>query len=537
MKEICALYFSNNELHCLEVAYGIAALQSSNYYVHTKKVECENFDEIVRFIKKNSMEFFVIFISYGCYDLLTKICNEIKNVNNYTKIIICHSLVNKHYKELLNDIPQIDIAILGEYEETLVELSNLLFNREEFYSCKGIAFKKDNKIYVNGPRPFTDINNLPFPNRDFNYKDLNFFHIYGSRGCEGHCTFCDRNYLYSNNGKRCVRWRSIENIMREIDFLVEKYQCKFICFSDPTFVSTNDTVERLNELYDALSKKDYWLQFTFNIRAEQINETVIQSLMKLKSCGLGKIFIGIESFNESDLKLFRKRAGLQQIKKCIDLLRNFSRLTDDFYVKVEYGFINFNPYSTIENLRHNIQSFRDLKLNLNPYIIASKLTANTLMQISNQIDSDNLFPCPLRQMTLREILQYSFKYNFVDSNVDKVYFLITEICKKISVQNDNGTEFLRNRYIYYFGYDSLMKKYDKAYYEWLNAVNEFSYNIFIFVLDSFNDNEISNKINIKINDFLEYYYNLENRLKGIQQRVLVELKKINQLIYYRPVFR
>lgn len=536
MKKIGALYFSDNELHCLEVAYGIAALQSNNYYVYAKKVEHENLDEIVSFVNENSIEFFVIFLSYGCYDLLAEMCSKIKATNSYATIVVCHSLTNNHYEKLLFEIPSIDIAVLGEYEETLIELFYLLFNTKEIESCRGIAFKKYDKIYINDPRPLANINDLPFPDRNFNYKGSNLFHIYGSRGCEGHCTFCDRNCLYSSGNKHYVRWRSIENIVSEIDFLVERYQCKFICFSDPTFIPSDGAAERLNKLYDELSKRGYWIQFTFNIRAEQISEEVIQSLIKLKSCGLGKIFIGIESFNEFDLKLFGKRAGLESIEKCIRLLKDVDVITDDYYLKVEYGFINFNPYSTNEGLRHNIQSFKDFHLNLNLYIIASKLTVNTMTLISKKIDSDRLFQHSLDSMSLRDILRYNFEYNFINQNAEKVYTLIKKVYKKMSVKNDNGTEFLRNLYIHYFGHDLLMKKYDKAYCEWLNAVNEFSYDIFMFVLNSFDDSDINNQINKRIDEFLKRYCDLERRLKGIQQRVLIELKKNNQLIYYRPIF-
>ena len=75
-----------------------------------------------------------------------------------------------------------------------------------------------------------------------------------------------------------------------------------------------------------------------------------------------------------------------------------------------------------------------------------------------------------------------------------------------------------------------MKKYDRTYCEWLNAVHEFSYDIFEFVIDSFKDSNINSCINKKINIFLESYFNLESRLKGIQQRVLIELRKIDELV-------
>ena len=66
VKKISAIYFSDNELHRLEVGYGIAALQSINNQIYVKRIECTNFDEALHFIKKESIELFVIFLSYDC---------------------------------------------------------------------------------------------------------------------------------------------------------------------------------------------------------------------------------------------------------------------------------------------------------------------------------------------------------------------------------------------------------------------------------------------------------------------------------------
>lgn len=165
------------------------------------------------------------------------------------------------------------------------------------------------------------------------------------------------------------------------------------------------------------------------------------------------------------------------------------------------------------------------------------MTVNALTPISIKIDYDNLLASRLDKMSLREAMQYEYKYNFIDQDVEKVYSLVKEIFSKISVPNDNGLEFLRNRYIHFYGHDLLMKKYDMAYREWLNAINTFSYDIFMFILNFYTNSDINSLIDKKIKEFLENYGVLEKKLKGIQQRVLIELKKINELVHYRPIFR
>ncbi|GJM70755.1 hypothetical protein HMSSN036_29710 [Paenibacillus macerans] len=53
-----------------------------------------------------------------------------------------------------------------------------------------------------------------------------------------------------------------------------------------------------------------------NLRAEQITPEVVTCMKKLKKVGLGKVFIGLESFNEFDLKLYGKIFEYQIKHKC-----------------------------------------------------------------------------------------------------------------------------------------------------------------------------------------------------------------------------
>lgn len=537
MKKIGMLYFSDNELHCLEVGYGIAALQNSKYDLYVKKISDISKEQEEFYLKKEEVKIWIVFLSYGCFDLLKKICKDIKVEKKDVSIVVCHALANKFYRELLDQLSQIDVVVLGEYEETLVKLAEKIFKGQSIEECNGIAYRKNNEVCVNVPGELANIDTLSFPNRMFDYQGSNLFHMYGSRGCDGNCSFCDRNSIYSYEGRKCTRWRSVENIISEIDMLVKKHQCKFIYFSDPTFLPINEINERLDALYDYLMMKQYWIQFTFNIRAEQIDETVISRLIKLKKCGLGKVFIGIESFNETDLRLYGKRAGVQAVCKCIDILNRCTKLTDDYYLKVEYGFINFNPYSTEESLYNNIQSFRKLGLNLNPYTITTKLTVNSLTAITSKIDKDSLLKCNLENMSLSDKMQYRFEYDFANYGVEKIYNLLKKAFDIIAIQNDNGTEFLRNRYIHYYGHDSLMEKYDRVYSDWMKLVDHISYEMFQFVVCKYNDSNISREVEKEAEKYKKDYCTLERELKGIQQRVIIRLKKINELVYYRPIFR
>ena len=189
MSTIGVIYFSDNELHCLDVAYGISSLRRIDHNLSVHKIDNESFDTEFKLLVHEKKDILVIFLSYGCYDLLQKICSYIKCINNKTSVIVCHSLSTYYFAEVLREINQIDIAVLGEYEETLYEICNHINENEFIERCKGIAYIKNGQLHVNNKRKLTNIDEITFPYRDFTNSSTRFFHVYGSRGCEAIALF------------------------------------------------------------------------------------------------------------------------------------------------------------------------------------------------------------------------------------------------------------------------------------------------------------------------------------------------------------
>lgn len=531
-------YFSENELHCLDVSYGIAVLERLDSNLTVWKVNQNDYEQTVSTITAAHKDLIIVFMSYNCYNLLIYLSRSIKKGALKTKIIVCHSLATMHYETILCEIREIDVAVLGEYEETLCELCRFMCRGDDIDGCRGIAYFSNGEMQKNAYRPLADVDKLLFPKRCIDKSNMNLYHIYGSRGCEGHCTFCDRNTIYTcTNTYNCVRLRSIKNIIEEIDLLVKESKCKFVSFSNPTFISSSEAISRLDELCSELSHKDYWIQFMFNVRAEQINEAVVESIIRLKKYGLGKVFIGIESFNEDDLRRYGKRADIKDIIKCISILKAYNiNKSSDYNLKIEYGFINFNPYSTVEKLQTNIGTFRNLNIPLNPYIIASKMTVNSLTPISKKISADNLYKMDISSTNLCELLQYSFDYKFINSDVEKIYGITKHTCERLHIHNDNGLEFIRNRYFHYCGCDLLLNKFDVCYKMWSEKVDSITYALFTYILANFNSTDIWDNIESKIMAFTTDFAIIDNRLRVLHQRMIINLKKINELIHYRSVF-
>ncbi|WP_189029548.1 ATP-binding cassette domain-containing protein [Paenibacillus albidus] len=129
-------------------------------------------------------------------------------------IVICHSAASCLAELLLKDNRCIDVSVIGEFENTLSELCALISEKKDYKRCKGIAYMNNGEYVVTDDRAISDIESISPPERDCFPNDTRFFHVYGSRGCEGRCGFCDRNILYTKTGGHGVtRFRDIDDVV------------------------------------------------------------------------------------------------------------------------------------------------------------------------------------------------------------------------------------------------------------------------------------------------------------------------------------
>ena len=104
-------------------------------------------------------------------------------------------------KEVLKN-KAVDFVVIGEGEQTLLELIECIKYKREFYSIKGLGFKDHGNIIINPLRePIKDLDTLPFPDKELYYSLLPSYKkgytIMTARGCPNRCTYC-YNSLYKN---------------------------------------------------------------------------------------------------------------------------------------------------------------------------------------------------------------------------------------------------------------------------------------------------------------------------------------------------
>jgi len=207
-----------------------------------------------------------------------------------------------------------DAVVIGEGEETIIELIQAFENKSSLHKVKGIAFSDNGKFIVNERRPLIkDIDQLPFPayklfsmeyyrlnrapycsNKEFSIGMLS------GRGCPFKCNFCYR----MDEG---FRPRSNQSIIEEIKFLRKDYLINHITFNDELFMSS---CQRTISLCEDFIKHNLGIKWECNGRLNFAKQEVL-GLMKKAGC----VFInyGIESIDDSILKNMNKALTIKQI--------------------------------------------------------------------------------------------------------------------------------------------------------------------------------------------------------------------------------
>jgi len=258
----------------------------------------------------------------GVSFLSTKLGSVIQTVNIAKKIypkipVVLGGAHPSFFYEVSLNQTRADFIILGEGEETFAELISCLEKKENnFHQIAGLAFKgNQGNITCTAPRALLkNIDQLPFPDRDsllkqHTYRPDDLGMMMTSRGCPFNCTFCAS--IWGRN----VRYRSVENIIKEIEWLHNNYNVQKIYFKDDTFTLDKS---RIYEFCISLQQRNIKIKWECLTRIELIDEELIQ---KMREAGMDYLKIGIETGSERLLKKTNKNITIAQIRKGAEILR------------------------------------------------------------------------------------------------------------------------------------------------------------------------------------------------------------------------
>jgi anaerobic magnesium-protoporphyrin IX monomethyl ester cyclase len=243
----------------------------------------------------------------------------------------------------------IDFIVLGEGEETIVELSNALQKREHWGNIKGLAYREACQIKTTGPRPFIkDINSLPEPARHLipmgRYRALGLpVSITTSRGCPFQCIFCVGRKMVGAT----VRYRNPENIVDELSKL-SRLDFHQVNFADDLFTASK---QHCMAVCDEIIKRGLALQWTSFARVDTVSPEILE---RMKEAGCTAISFGVESGSLEILERIKKRITIKQVLAAV-------KMCTDAGITPQASFILGLPGETPATLKETVEMGHRLK--------------------------------------------------------------------------------------------------------------------------------------------------------------------------------
>ncbi len=214
----------------------------------------------------------------------------------------------------------VDMVVIGEGEETAVELAAALENGRALGEVKSIGYKQDGRLVFTGERRLID--DLDRYRIDWDLIDIERYlvpmwgrrrviNFVTSRGCQFKCGFCYN--LKFNRG----HWRghSTQFVLNELQNLKERYGVDGVRFYDDNLFG------RKQRALEILEKMD--LPWEGEFRVGYINDELARKLAETKCQG---ICFGIESGNDRILKLINKGQSVEDIVRGVEVMANYPQI-------------------------------------------------------------------------------------------------------------------------------------------------------------------------------------------------------------------
>ena len=307
-----------------------------------------------------------------------------------------------------------DIGVLGEAEQTMAELMNLLrtgrLDKENLSLVDGICYHSEGHVIVNKERgPIKNLDEIPFPARDL--LDMKYYlseendilstqekirgtTIITSRGCPYRCIYCQSKKLFP-----VARYHSAEYVAREIKELYYKYNAGAIAIDDDLFIANK---KRLIDIVELLEKAGILgkIKFYCSARANLVNPELVELLKRLN---VVQVNIGFETGSDRMLRYLKNNSvTIEDHERAVKLLNESNILI--------YGnFMIGSPGETKEEMIATLDFFKNHDINIATLNITTPLPGTVIWEDA------------AKKGIVKENMDWSKFFNSLDKPEDQIY--------------------------------------------------------------------------------------------------------------------
>lgn len=248
----------------------------------------------------------------------------------------------------MEEFPMFDIGVIGEGEQTLLEIIRRLVAKNPLAGLAGTISRTETGGLKCGParQRILNQNALPQPAWDL-LPPAKTYYIQTMRGCPLNCVFC------MNPNGRVARNRSVSLVMNELEYLIDTFDPKTISFGDELF---SVDMPRAKSLLEAMAKANIGNRVDWDVQTH-VRFVDDEMFRKFKQANVTRVEMGIETGDELALKKMGKGTDLKMIETAFRLAEKH---------KVPFGtfFLIGQPDETVKSILSTIR----LAIKMNPQL-------------------------------------------------------------------------------------------------------------------------------------------------------------------------
>ena len=309
----------------------------------------------------------------------------VKESNEKVKVVLGGVYATTNPEKAASD-PNIDYVVIGEGEYVFHDLLDFFLGKKPLPE-KGLAYRSNGQVVVTCRADFIDdLDALPFPSYhliDFqSYANASptrksvdaplvypFARLVTTRGCPYLCSFCQAKAITG----REFRYRSVENIMDEIQWLKDKYGVKSLIFDDDNLYTNK---ERAKVFFRRMSERGLAMPWKSIATAVFRLDEELVKLMRESGCEY--VDVAIESGTERVMReIIKKPIIFDRAKEMIRCLRQQG-------IYVAANFIIGFPTETWEEVRQTIKMAEDMNCDYVKIFIALPLPETELYELTKK---------------------------------------------------------------------------------------------------------------------------------------------------------
>lgn len=326
------------------------------------------------------------FLEYG---IGMRIIDAIENLNKHIYIVLGNVLPALLPEKFLECHPNVLISY-GEGEKSLYDIACWAQGNLSIKDVSGIIYRLENRMVKNEIQ-YIDMAECQTPALDTAIllkKYRGVLTLETSRGCDySGCTFCPREH--KTRFWRCLSAKQVIEQINDLLQVAEELELpKHIYFADEEMIGelqNGAELDRMIEICEEIIEKHKNLKLDIAVRADSIynphkgkeyNIKMLKMWKLIKQAGADRIFVGVESGCEKQLKRYNK--GTVPMQNVIAI-----RILTAIGMQVRLGFVMFDPLMPdIKELQENIEFLERTDAVLRP-IISDESDEKILLQIES----------------------------------------------------------------------------------------------------------------------------------------------------------